>query len=180
MPSGPAARVGDLVAHPTAPTLSPGPGSTNVLIGYKPAWRGIGLMAVAGIAAQATASATTMSTALATGNAPGVAAAAAQFAMMLANLPSCDMHCCGLTTPNPHVGGVVVTGSPTVKINNMPACRLGDMILEAGPPNSITTGCFSVIIGDVGFGGPGSTNGNCMSAAKASGAPTIEPASGLG
>jgi len=33
----PAARVGDQTSHGTP--LSPGPGSTNVLIGNKPAWR---------------------------------------------------------------------------------------------------------------------------------------------
>ena len=33
----PAARVGDMTAHGTP--LSPGPGSSNVLIGGKPAWR---------------------------------------------------------------------------------------------------------------------------------------------
>lgn len=33
----PAARVGDQTAHGTP--LAPGPGSTNVLIGGKPAWR---------------------------------------------------------------------------------------------------------------------------------------------
>src|SRR5262245_44614118 len=33
----PAARVGDMTAHGTP--LSPGPGSVNVLIGGKPAWR---------------------------------------------------------------------------------------------------------------------------------------------
>lgn len=34
----PAARVGDLTNHGTP--LGPGPGSVNVLIGGKPAWRG--------------------------------------------------------------------------------------------------------------------------------------------
>ena len=33
----PAARIGDMTTHGTP--LSPGPGSTNVLIGGKPAWR---------------------------------------------------------------------------------------------------------------------------------------------
>ncbi|MEQ8959743.1 MAG: hypothetical protein RLP02_17765, partial [Coleofasciculus sp. C2-GNP5-27] len=37
----PAARFGDTVTHPLPPTLTPGPGSFNVLIGGKPAWRGI-------------------------------------------------------------------------------------------------------------------------------------------
>jgi uncharacterized Zn-binding protein involved in type VI secretion len=33
----PAARIGDLTSHGTP--LGPGPGSTNVLIGNRPAWR---------------------------------------------------------------------------------------------------------------------------------------------
>jgi uncharacterized Zn-binding protein involved in type VI secretion len=33
-------------------------------------------------------------------------------------------------------------------INNLPACRMGDTIMEAlGPPNSITKGETTVIIG---------------------------------
>lgn len=39
MPTGPAARLGDPTAHGTP--LSPGPGSPNVLIGFKPAWRAV-------------------------------------------------------------------------------------------------------------------------------------------
>jgi len=38
-------------------------------------------------------------------------------------------------------------GSTTVLINNMPAARQGDTIVENGPPNTITMGCPTVIIG---------------------------------
>lgn len=94
-----AARMGDPTSHGTP--LSPGPGSTNVLIGGKPAWR-------------ATA----------------------------------DFHTCPLFTgPAPHVGGTVAMGSTTVLINNLPAARQGDMIVESGPPNSIVMGEPTVIIG---------------------------------
>ena len=31
----------------------------------------------------------------------------------------------------------------TVLINNLPAARMGDMIVEAGPPNAIAEGCPS-------------------------------------
>lgn len=41
MPTGPAARVTDNVAHPAPPVLTPGPGSPNVFIGFLPAWRGV-------------------------------------------------------------------------------------------------------------------------------------------
>ena len=94
----PAARMGDTTSHGTP--LAPGPGSVNVLIGGKPAWR-------------ATA----------------------------------DFHACPLVTGVvPHVGGVVAMGSTTVLINGLPAARMGDMITEAGPPNTIATGEMTVII----------------------------------
>ncbi|MDD4767597.1 MAG: PAAR domain-containing protein [Desulfotomaculaceae bacterium] len=95
----PAARVGDVTSHGTP--LGPGPGSVNVLIGGKPAWR-------------ATA----------------------------------DFHTCPLVSGTvPHVGGMVAMGSATVLINNLPAARQGDLITESGPPNSITMGEPTVLIG---------------------------------
>lgn len=94
-----AARMGDPTSH--GKPLSPGPGSTDVLIGGKPAWRA-----------------------------------------------TMDFHVCPLTTgPVPHVGGMVAMGSTSVLINNMPAARQGDMIVESGPPNSIAMGEPTVIIG---------------------------------
>lgn len=43
---------------------------------------------------------------------------------------------------------MVIDGSQTVLINNLPACRLGDTIIEAlGPPNKIIMGLPTVIIG---------------------------------
>jgi uncharacterized Zn-binding protein involved in type VI secretion len=71
----------------------------------------------------------------------------------------------------PHGPGVVITGSMTVLINNLPACRQGDTILEAvGPPNSIAMGFPTVIIGDSMYVG----QGGAMAAAAASGAPLCE------
>lgn len=59
-----------------------------------------------------------------------------------------DSHLCPLVTVLvPHVGGVVAIGSTTVLINNLPAARQGDLIVEAGPPNAIAMGCPTVIIG---------------------------------
>lgn len=59
-----------------------------------------------------------------------------------------DFHQCPLLTGTaPHVGGVITMGSTSVLINNMPAARQGDMIMETGPPNSITMGCPTVMIG---------------------------------
>jgi uncharacterized Zn-binding protein involved in type VI secretion len=58
------------------------------------------------------------------------------------------MHTCPLFTgPVPHVGGVVFLGSLTVLINKLPAARMGDVIVESGPPNSIVMGCPTVLIG---------------------------------
>lgn len=60
-----------------------------------------------------------------------------------------DLHTCPLVTDLvPHVGGVVAVGSSTVLINNYPAARVGDIILEIGPPNSIANGCPTVLIGN--------------------------------
>jgi uncharacterized Zn-binding protein involved in type VI secretion len=59
-----------------------------------------------------------------------------------------DSHVCPLFTGVvPHVGGVVAIGSVTVLINNLPAVRQGDSIVEGGPPNSIVMGCLTVLIG---------------------------------
>lgn len=63
-------------------------------------------------------------------------------------LATSSMHACPLLTVLvPHVGGVVAMGSMTVLINNMPAARQGDMVVEVGPPNSIAMGCPTVMIG---------------------------------
>ena len=95
----PAARLGDPTSHGTP--LAPGPGSVNVLIGGKPAWRA-----------------------------------------------ASDFHACPLVSGTvPHVGGVVALGSVTVLINNLPAARQGDMVVESAPPNSIVVGAPTVLIG---------------------------------
>jgi len=100
----PAARFGDPTAH--GMPLSPGPGSTNVIIGGRPAWR----------------------------------------AMI-------DQHACPAVSVSGADGvGSVVVGSLTVLINNMMACRLGDIVVEKpglalGPANPIVMGEMTVMIG---------------------------------
>ena len=49
-----------------------------------------------------------------------------------------DIHTCTVPLPAPpHGPGVVIDGSATVLINNLPACRQGDTVLEAvGLPTS--------------------------------------------
>jgi uncharacterized Zn-binding protein involved in type VI secretion len=59
-----------------------------------------------------------------------------------------DQHVCPLVTGVvPHVGGVVLLGSVTVLINGMPAARVGDQVVEVGPPNAIAQGMPTVEIG---------------------------------
>jgi uncharacterized Zn-binding protein involved in type VI secretion len=65
-----------------------------------------------------------------------------------------DMHVCPMVTPGtppvPHVGGPVLPpGEPTVLIENMPAARMGDMLVCTGPPDSIVKGSATVLIGGV-------------------------------
>lgn len=74
------------------------------------------------------------------------------FNVLIGGLPAwratSDFHTCPLVTGVvPHVGGVVAVGSLTVFINNLPAVRQGDMVVEAGPPNTIVMGCTTVLIG---------------------------------
>lgn len=130
----PAARVADPTTH-GAP-LSPGPGSTDVLIGGMPAWR----------------------------------------AMI-------DQHACpAVSITGPDGVGMVMMGSPTVLIDHMMACRMGDIVVEVpglamGPMNPIVMGCPTVIIGEVGMGSPSGADAAAaaqvvaMSAAAAQGSP---------
>ena len=164
MPTGPAARLTDSTVHMGAPLL-PGTGSPNVLIGFLPAWRGVPLAAGAALqAAKAPADiavqAAVAATAAATGPALPVAYAAEQAAKTAAAAAmaaaingaaasGADKHMCLMPSPvPPHGVGVVIDGSATVMINNLPACRMGDTVLESlGPPNKIVKGYATVIIG---------------------------------
>jgi uncharacterized Zn-binding protein involved in type VI secretion len=59
-----------------------------------------------------------------------------------------DTHVCPLVDGlKPHVGGIVAVGSFTVQINNLPAARQGDQVVEAGAPNAIMLGAPTVLIG---------------------------------
>lgn len=58
-----------------------------------------------------------------------------------------DNHTCPMTTGwVPHVGGPVISGSPTVMICSMPAARVGDPLTCVGPPDSIVKGSSTVMI----------------------------------
>ena len=165
MPTGPAARVTDNVVHPLPPVLGPGPGSVNVLIGSLPAWRGVGGAIAGALQAAKQISDTAIQVAeaatLAAAGTPGAPAAkaaeetvkASSAASMGSTISSsaggADIHTCATPLPiPPHGPGVVIDGSQTVLINNLPACRMGDTVLEAvGPPNKIARGEMTVIIG---------------------------------
>jgi uncharacterized Zn-binding protein involved in type VI secretion len=57
-----------------------------------------------------------------------------------------DTHVCPLATLQPHGTGVVAAGSTTVLINGAPAARLGDTVVESGPPNTIVGGSTTVLV----------------------------------
>jgi uncharacterized Zn-binding protein involved in type VI secretion len=161
----PAARITDLVAHPLPPILTGGPGSPNVLIASLPAWRGVSAAAAAALQTAKQASDTAIHAAeaatLAAAGTPGAPAAKAaeesikatalsvMSSSITASAGGADIH--GCTTPlplPPHGPGVVIDGSATVLINQLPASRQGDTILEAlGPLNKITGGALTVVIG---------------------------------
>ena len=169
----PAARVGDMTSHGTP--LSPGPGSLNVLIGSRPAWRGLpaaagaalqSAQAMSDIAIKVTEAATVAAAgtpgapaAYAAEQAAKTAAAAAMSSMMSglaaaaaassggAGMP--DMHVCPVPTPlPPHGPGYVIDGSKTVLVNGLPLCRMSNTVIEAlGGPNKIVQGEMQVLVG---------------------------------
>jgi uncharacterized Zn-binding protein involved in type VI secretion len=166
MPQGLAARITDPVMHPLPPLLTPGPGSPTCLIGMLPAWRGVPAAAVPALqaasnAAQEAIQTAEAATAAAVGPAEPIAYTAQQTleAALLVSVGAlinaaaaasgADKHMCVTPFPvPPHGVGVVTTGSKTVMIDNLPACRMGDTIIEAiGPPNQIAMGCPTVTIG---------------------------------
>ncbi|WEX10851.1 PAAR domain-containing protein [Chelativorans sp. AA-79] len=168
MPKGPAARLTDQVLHITPGKLAPGPGSPTVFIGKLPAWRGIPAAAAASLQAAKTASdarvAAYQAATLAAAGTPGAPAAkaaeetgkaaeaAAMSSMVMSMSAGADIHTCvhmsPVPLPPPHGPGVVIDGSQTVLVNGLPACRVGDTVLEAfGPPDKIMLGEITVVIG---------------------------------
>src|SRR5580693_8436040 len=71
-----------------------------------------------------------------------------------------DQHACPMVSiSGPDGVGMVMLGSPTVLINGMMACRMGDIVMEIpglalGPANPILMGEPTVMIGEVGMGSP--------------------------
>ena len=80
--------------------------------------------------------------------APGIGAATVLIGKQPAWLVGVDTHVCPLVTGVvPHVGGTVAVGSLRVKIQGAFAARVGDQVVEAGPPNAIVMGANNVLIG---------------------------------
>ncbi len=141
----PAARLGDPVMHTAPPILGPGPGSTDVLIGGQPAWRGLPIGASLPEPPPEPEPEEGQ-----TEEEAGEARQAEAEKLMKAAGGGADIHVC--TQPSSPVTvdgpGFVITGSKTVMINGLPACREGDKIQEIlGPPNRIATGFPTVKIG---------------------------------
>lgn len=162
MPTGPAARIGDLTAH--GGPLAPGPPSPNVFIGGQPAWLGMTAAAAAALAATIAAGAKNVadktakaSAAAALGPAASAKAQAdlAEATAKAATDTANAMTGSGVSTNAcpvvkllvPDGIGVVIMPSQTVLINNWGACRVGDMIQEVTSVNSIAQGQLNVIIG---------------------------------
>ncbi|MFT9014471.1 MAG: PAAR domain-containing protein [Acetobacter sp.] len=58
-----------------------------------------------------------------------------------------DIHTCpAVSGLVPHVGGPILTGSPTVLIGGMPAARVSDTAICVGPPATVITGSATVFI----------------------------------
>jgi len=138
----------------------------TVIIGFLPAWRGIGGAGAGALKSMKLDSEINIkkaeaATKLATGT-PAQGAAelnekkvkleeAAKMAKMIASAAAMsDIHVCATFPPlPPHGPGVVTSPSKTVIVSGAPAARMGDEITEAiGPPNKIMFGWPTVFIGD--------------------------------
>lgn len=58
-----------------------------------------------------------------------------------------DHHACPMVTGTvPHVGGPIAMGAGTVRIEGLPAARIGDMAVCNGPPDAVAMGSGTVRI----------------------------------
>ena len=153
-----AARITDITVH-GSPML-PGIGSPNVLIGSLPAWRAMSPAAAAAfvaLIAKIMVNVNKLATALTSNNVVAAADAGKKLSdqvpaalSMIAAVDkiTCPMLLLGIAGP-PHGMGVMIGGSTTVMINNLPAGRVGDTIQEimSPAPNFCAVGLPTVIIG---------------------------------
>ncbi|MGB3191277.1 MAG: PAAR domain-containing protein [Limnoraphis sp.] len=148
----PAARLGDMTAHGTL--LKPGLGSPNVMIGGKPAWRGLNPAAAAQLASlmpQNMKSIDPLTTTTDTNesilSSEDLNQLSKNQSKLLKIMGTTDQTLCEMPVAPPHANGVVINGSSTVLINGLPACRQGDLIQETTSVNTIILGCPTVFIG---------------------------------
>ena len=159
-----AARLGDPVAHLLTPVLTGAPCSLDVLIGNQPAWLGADPAQIAALMktveqAKIAIVKAEKATEAATGTtAEGAAKANEEKTKIeqtknvvdaISNLAASgiSIHACAALLPTP-AAGTVTSGSLTVKINGLPACRSGDVLFEGlHAANAITSGCPTVLIG---------------------------------
>jgi uncharacterized Zn-binding protein involved in type VI secretion len=156
----PAARLGDMTAHGSP--LAGSPGCPTVLIGGKPAWRGLSAAAAATLAAAAVEVATNVAKAAAVAAAasgtPGGPAAqlklgktavdgVTKMTSLMTSLGG-DMHTCPIVkVVIPDGPGMVTVCSQTVMIGGAGAARQGDPIQEATNVSTIAMGEPTVLIG---------------------------------
>jgi uncharacterized Zn-binding protein involved in type VI secretion len=162
MPTGPAARIYDPTAH--GGLLFPGPPSPNVFIGGLPAWLGLTAAAAAALATTIANGAKDVADKTAKVAAAGMAGpivvAKAQKDLAEATAKAASDTAAAMTGSGASINacpivkllvpdgiGVVTMPSQTVFINNMGACRVGDMIQEVTSVNAIAMGIPNVIIG---------------------------------
>ncbi len=150
MPGRPAARLGDMTAHGSP--LSPGLASPNVLIGKKPAWRGLPIASVGKLLESAKNAADSVLGVTRAINelerAKHLKELAEEASSMVKIMASADQHACPVVKVYVADGnGVVIDGSQTVLINGLPACRMGDTIQEITSVNKIAMGEPTVLIG---------------------------------
>jgi uncharacterized Zn-binding protein involved in type VI secretion len=153
-----AARLTDITIHGSP--FVPGTGSSNVLVGNLPALRAVSPAAAAGfvaLCAQIAVNAQKLAAAITSSNVPAAAEATKnlkdqvpQAMNMIASMDkiTCPMLLLRVAGP-PHGMGVMLGGSSTVMINNMPAGRVGDTIQEilSLDPNFVAVGLPTVQIG---------------------------------
>lgn len=153
-----AARVGDpTIVHGIPPSqwnpLMPGIGSTDVMIGGKPAWRALSPAMVGqlmGLIEDAAKDAAAVEKAPdSTIQAKKLKDLADTVKKIASLMASTDQHACIGTNilVIPHGPGVVIQGSSTVMINGLPAARAGDPIQEATAISAIQAGEPTVLIG---------------------------------
>jgi uncharacterized Zn-binding protein involved in type VI secretion len=153
-----AARVTDITVHGSP--MVPGTGSNNVLVGNLPAWRAMSPAAVASfvaLVAQILVNVNKLVTAISTNNVLAAAKVGKDLADQIPQAVGmigamdkiiCPMLLLRISGP-PHGMGVMIGGSSTVMINNLPAGRVGDQIREllSPEPNSCAVGFPTVQIG---------------------------------